>query len=158
MKYSKADQQQNNFFVAHYRDRFTQLNGLVISNAEGAWQFLLAVNGGGAVAVLAFIGSVQALQKQVWPFTVLALFVLGLLLIACGRGFMFHHMSKLLTLWDEGFAKFLKDEIDWNSLIEADRTAAKRGDIPPWVMAYASLAMFLVGLCSFCICFYLYRV
>ena len=38
--------------------RFDQLNGLVISNAEGAWQFLLAVNGGSAVAVLAFIGAV----------------------------------------------------------------------------------------------------
>lgn len=39
--------------------RFEQLNGLVLSHAEGAWQFLLAVNGGGAAANRSLHASVR---------------------------------------------------------------------------------------------------
>lgn len=158
MKYSTADQAQRDRLYEHYRDRFGQLNALVVSNAEGAWQFLLAVNGGGAVAVLAFIGSVQSLHKQAWPFGVLALFVIGLLFIAWGRGYVFHHMSKLLDRWDAQYSRLRNDQISWDAMVEADRAAAKKGELLPWVLAYASLATFLVGLCAFCICFYLFRV
>jgi len=158
VKYSATDQAQRDRFYEHYQERFSQLNALVVSNAEGAWQFLLAVNGGGAVAVLAFIGSVQSLQKQVWPFCVLALFVIGLLFIAWGRGYVFHHMSRLLDRWDDQYARLQNDEISWDVMVEADRTAAKKGDRLPWVLAYASLATFLIGLCAFCVCFYLYKV
>jgi len=138
--------------------RFDQLNGLVISSAEGAWQFLLAVNGGSAVAVLAFIGAVPALQRRWWPYVVLAVFVLALVLVGVGRALVLHQMQGLLSNWSSNVNKFYRNEIEWPTVISSDEAKVKAGELIPWVVGWASFALFGIGLVALCICFFAFGV
>jgi len=138
--------------------RFDQLNGLVISNAEGAWQFLLAVNGGSAVAVLAFIGAVPTLQRRWWPYVILAVFVLALVLVGVGRALVLHHMQALLSNWNGNVNKFYRDEIEWPTVISLDETKVKAGELMPWIVGWASFALFIAGLVALCGCFFVFGV
>lgn len=138
--------------------RFEQLNSLVLSHAEGAWQFLLAVNGGGAAAMLAFIGAVSPLQKRWWPYLVLGTFVVGLVLVGIGRAYLFQRMSRLLQLWNDSMLRFYKNEIEWPQVIEDDQNAGNRGGWIATAIAWFSFASFLVGLTALCACFAIYGV
>jgi hypothetical protein len=138
--------------------RFDQLNGLVISNAEGAWQFLLAVNGGSAVAVLAFIGAVPALQRMRWPYVILATFVVGLVLVGIGRAIVLRQMQALLTTWNGNINKFYRDELDWPTVLSLDEVKVNDGDWIPWALGLASFALFGGGLVALCGCFFAFGV
>lgn len=138
--------------------RFDQLNGLVISNAEGTWQFLLAVNGGSAVAVLAFIGAVPALQRTWWPYAILAAFVFALVLVGFGRALVLHQMQALLTTWNGNVNKFYRNELDWPTVLSLDEAKVKDGDWIPWALGWASFGLFCVGLVALCVCFFAYGV
>lgn len=108
--------------------------------------------------MLAFIGSVESLRKQIWPFVVLALFVLGLLFVAWGRAYVFHHMANLLEVWDKQYDRLRADQIDWNSMVQNSRALVKKGGVVPMRLAYASLVMFVVGLVAFCFFFYQFKI
>ncbi|MDP9892607.1 hypothetical protein J2W32_000948 [Variovorax boronicumulans] len=138
--------------------RFGQLNGLVISNAEGAWQFLLAVNGGSAVAVLAFIGAVPTLQRRWWPYVILAVFVLALVLVGIGRALVLHQMQALLSNWNSNVNKFYRDELEWPDVIRLDEAKVKAGESMPWVVGWVSFALFVSGLIALCGCFIVFGV
>ncbi|MNX93534.1 hypothetical protein D3C86_1257180 [compost metagenome] len=138
--------------------RFDQLNGLVISNAEGAWQFLLAVNGGSAVAVLAFIGAVPTLQRRWWPYVILAVFVSALVLVGVGRALVLHQMQALLTTWNGNVNKFYRNELDWSTVLSLDEAKVKVGQWIPWALGWASFALFGAGLVALCVCFFAFGV
>lgn len=138
--------------------RFDQLNGLVISNAEGAWQFLLAVNGGSAVAVLAFIGAVPALQRRWWPYVILTAFVLALVLVGVGRALVLIQMQALLSNWNSNVNKFYRDELEWPAVTSLDEAKAQSGELMPWVMGWASFALFIAGVVALCGCFIAFGV
>lgn len=142
----------------HNARGFDQLNGLVISNAEGTWQFLLAVNGGSAVAVLAFIGAVPALQRRWWPYAILAAFVLALVLVGVGRALVLHQMQALLTTWNGNVNKFYRNELDWPTGNSLDEAKVKAGQWIPWALGWASFGLFGAGLMALCVCFFAYGV
>ena len=145
-------------FEQHNQRRFNQLNDMVVSHAEGAWQFLLAVNGGGAAAMLAFIGAVAPLQKRWWPYLVLLAFVVGLVLVGIGRAYLFQRMNHLLKLWNTSMGRFYANEIEWLQVVRDDDAASNRRGWVAITIGWSAFAAFLVGLVALCICFASYGV
>ncbi len=143
---------------AYNAARFQQLNSLVIASAEGAWQYLLAVSGGGAAAVVAFIGAVPALQKKAWPFLVLAVFAVALLLVGLGRAIVLTNMQRALKNWDVSTRAYYAGEITWKALIERDDEVADRWEFAAWVAGWLSFFLFVAGLISLAWCFFKYGV
>lgn len=156
--YSAMEPQLKRQVEEYHTQRFLQLHSLVVSSAEGAWQFLMAVNGGGAVAVLAFIGAVQPLQKRWWPYVVLFVFVVGLVLVGVGRAYVFQRMTRLMNLWNGSMARLYDDQVDWLKVLRDDQTAANKREWVAVSIGWASFGTFIAGLAALCVCFAAYGV
>lgn len=129
----------------HNHDRFTQLNGLVTSHVDGTWQYLLAVNGGGAATALTFIGAVDRLRGLTWPYVVLSIFVLGLVLVGLGRAFMVHWSSNLVEGWIADTGAYFRGQVSWFVVIKRDEDRVNRWRAVPWILGWAAFVMFLLG-------------
>ncbi|WP_431120907.1 hypothetical protein [Variovorax paradoxus] len=158
MNFSSSTPEFREQVHAYNESRFHQLNGLVIASSEGAWQYLLTVNGGGAVAVVAFIGAVPQLQKRVWPYVVLAIFAIGLLLVGLGRALVLLHMNKMLQNWTASMAQFYSNKLDWHAVTRADEALVKPGEFWPWLLGWVSFGLFAIGLVFLCVCFIAFGV
>lgn len=127
-------------------ERFHQLNGLLNSYVSGVWSYLLAVNGGGAAGMLAFIGGKDEIAQQRWPYLVLATFVLGLVLIGFAHACMVHKAQALIDNWNGNMSKYWKNEIAWSYLMERDHEVVSHWAKAPWVLGWLSLALFVAGI------------
>lgn len=129
----------------HNQRRFDQLNGLLTASSGAAWNYLLAVNGGAAAGILAFIGAKKELASQSWPYTVLAVFVVGLLLVGIAHAVMVQKIQALITNWNANIVRYWNNEIGWKFHLEQDEAAVKRLAWLPWTLGWISLGLFVLG-------------
>ena len=125
--------------------RFRQLNGLLIGHTEGSLQYLLAVNGGGCIAMLGLVGAVEKWRIQNWPYWVLATFVIGLIFAGIGRAVILIHVQFLLTGWNRDMATYYADNLDYHGVNANDADRVKKLKWVPWAIGAASLSCFVGG-------------
>lgn len=127
-------------------DRFFQLNGLMGSASQSAWTFLLTVNGGGAAGVLAFIGADEKVAAMSWPYVVLGIFSLALVFVGVAHAFIVHKLQALTVSWVATTGKYWSDQVAWSIVLETDEKLVRKGAATPWVLGWAAMVCFFVGL------------
>lgn len=147
-KHSQATEDLRERRVNRDEKRFRQLNDLLIGHAEGSLQFLLAVNGGGCIAMLGLVGAVEKWRLQNWPYWVLATFVIGLIFAGIGRAVLLLHVQYLLSGWLKDTAAYYADKLDYHVLDSNDASRVNRLRWLPWTIGAASLFCFIGGAIS----------
>ncbi|PKO68276.1 MAG: hypothetical protein CVU22_09080 [Betaproteobacteria bacterium HGW-Betaproteobacteria-16] len=130
----------------YHDERFHQLNGLLTSSSGAAWSYLLAVNGGAAAGILAFIGAKASVAVQMWPYAVLSLFVLGLLCVGFAHAAIVHKVQGLLQNWSSTMERYWKNQVGWDYLMERDQDLVYRWRKVPWILGWLSLLLFIAGI------------
>jgi hypothetical protein len=125
--------------------RWNQLNALSKESAERAINFLMLTNSGGAIATLSFLGAVESIRQQWAPKVALFLFILGVILLGVHSALWLHHVVNLDQCWRRDATRFLKDELDWDTLTSDDEARAKSRTLPLYIVGYLSFACFILG-------------
>lgn len=130
--------------LALYKERFEHLRGVAMVAEEGAWQYLLAVNGGGAAAMLAFIGAVPGYRSVGHSYAVLALFMAGLLLVGLARANANLRLSRAIKGWNADMSMRIKGDMEFREMLRRD--AARTGtNVLAWSCGFLSLGLFVAG-------------
>ena len=128
----------------HYiDDRFKQLEKLIVEYGKLAWQFLMAVNGGGAVAILTLIGAVTSLRSSMWMYLSLIGYIIGLSLVGIAIAQQVLRFQYLQSEWVKNSFDFFNGTLVWEKLIKDDEVRTKNHSYIPWILGVASLLTFL---------------
>lgn len=145
MKYSADSEEHRTANIGYANERWRQLYGLQNDWGTEGIKYLLFVNSGAAVAMLAFIGSVAKARDFGWPKATLGFFALGIVLIGFLHALRHYHVSQLFKKWRESVNEYYTEQKDWSKIIEDDNKRAGRFD---WalLLAYLSFACFITGI------------
>lgn len=130
-------------------ERWHQLYSLLLDSIKVAINYLFIVNGGGCVAVLAFLGTDTAKTNKGLLLTVLALFFVGLILVGALNIFRYRHFEKLERHWVLQSNRCRLGQITFDELLRLDDELVKTGsNIANW--GYWSFAcLVFAGLVGF---------
>jgi hypothetical protein len=125
-------------------DQVAVIRGQVFNAGSEARRFLFFVNAGGAVALLSFMGTQEAVRKAPIAWLALGLFFLGLVAVGALQALNWHQLSALQRGYANDMRAALMCEID---LLEFDQ---RRQKVAHWLwvplsISYAAAAFFLVG-------------
>lgn len=143
--FSDDSDEGRKFKTDFFDTRFRQLNDLLIGHANGSLHYLLAVNGGGAVLMLSLVGAVEHWRAERWPYVLLAVFIVGLLLLGAARVSLLLHTRHLLERFGIDGIRHRQGAISWTEFLDHDIERVRRFSFLPWAFGCASLFCFLVG-------------
>ena len=145
MKYSDDSKEHREANIGYANERWRQLYAVQSDWAADGIKYLMLVNSGGAVAMLAFLGSVAKARDLVWPKATLGFFALGIVLIGFLHVLRHYHISQLFKKWRESVNDYFTDKKDWNQIIEEDVIRSSKFD---WalLLAYISFGCFITGI------------
>ena len=131
---------------AYIKERWEQLAELQQIWSERVIRYLMLVNAGGAVAVLAFMGAIASKGDRypIWASGMLVLFVLGLIAVGVLQIYSQHRHDWLYLQWRNGVTDFHEDKTTWFSMTSDDIKRSSR-PIPFYVLVHLSFAMFLLA-------------
>jgi hypothetical protein len=134
---------------AYVKERWHQLYALLLDSVKVAINYLFIVNGGGCVAVLAFLGTEKAAGHKALLLVVLALFFVGLVLVGALNILRYRHFEKLERHWVTQSNKCRLGQITFDELLKADDALVETGgNIANW--GYTSFFfLLLAGLVGF---------
>lgn len=130
--------------VHRVESRWDQLNEMLVNIVNEGIKFLFYVNSGGAVAVVAFIGTSEDIRSLQWPWWVLSLFFLGLVFVGVLNFARYHVVDYLLKKWEVDVNKFYNDKIDYYALQNNDDIRVSKTWWVP-IIAYLSFLCFIGG-------------
>lgn len=132
----------------HINSRWSQLHALSKETGESAIKYLFTTNAGGAVAVLAYLGSVSGNEVPALSAKIaLVFFFSGLLLVGLYNACMVHKHEGLFEHYKALVKEYYEDEISWDSLLSADETEVGSSNVP-YILAYLSFGAFVGGCIS----------
>lgn len=125
--------------------RWKQLYEISNTAGDDAIKYLFATNAGGAVAVLAYLGTLAENGSSPLSIKVaLLLFFIGIVLVGLYKANEVHYNVGLFKNYERLVKQYYDQEIDWEAMNIAD--AVKVGDpIAPYVFGYASFISFILG-------------
>lgn len=141
----EAAQQLRRIRGDHIQNRWGQLYQLSKESGDSAIRYLFTTNAGGAVAVLAYLGSVA--DNGASPLSAkiaLVCFFTGLLFVGFYRIYIVHHHEGLFDHYKSLVDRYYEDEIDWKVLQEADEEKVGNSKVP-YVLGYLSFLGFVLG-------------
>lgn len=144
MKYSEDTDEHRKANIDYVNKRWEQLYGLGMDFSSEGIKYLLLVNSGAAVAVLAFHGSVAAVRDMVWPKVMLGFFVMGVIFVGLLHIARYIGISSLFKNWRNSINGYFTDVRDWSDVINDDVDRSKKFDKVVY-LAYASFACFVFG-------------
>lgn len=125
--------------------RWAQLYGLSKEASESALKYLFLTNAGGAVAVLAYLGSVSASQiPAISAKVALVIFFVGLLFVGLYKAYMVHDRESLFVNYKFIVNEYYEGRISWQELLEADEKKVGNAKAP-YIMGYAAFLCFVIG-------------
>lgn len=145
MKYSDDTEEHRKANIGYASERWRQLYELQNDWGTEGIKYLLLVNSGAAVAMLAFLGSVAKARDLSWPKVTLGFFALGIVLVGLLHALRHFHVSQLFKKWRESVNEYYTEQKDWGQIIDEDKKRSERFD---WAlgMAYLSFACFIAGI------------
>lgn len=134
---------------SYVNERWHQLYALLLDSVKVAINYLFIVNGGGCVAVLAFLGTDKAADNKTLLLIVLALFFIGLVLVGALNLFRYMHFEKLERHWVKQSSLCRAGQITFGELLHRDDELVNTGsNIANW--GYGAFAcLVLAGLVGF---------
>jgi len=133
---------------SHMNDRWGQLHALTKETGESAIKYLFTSNAGGAVAVLAYLGSISnngapALSAKI----ALVFFFCGLLFVGFYKAYMVHDHEGLFEHYKNLVGEYYENKIGWGALIKSDDTKVGNSNVP-YFLGYISFGSFIGGCIS----------
>ena len=120
MKYKKATKTFNAECSKYISDRANQIMQAIDYWADLGVKYLIYVNAGGAIVILAFMGASISVRSMVGPKLALLSFVFGLVTVGIIVAVDFYRMAHCQKSLKEDSDKYLSNEIDWEDLLEND--------------------------------------
>jgi hypothetical protein len=120
MKYKKATKTFNAECSKYISDRSGQIVQAIDYWADLGIKYLIYLNAGGAIVILAFMGASSSVCGMVVPKLALLSFVFGLVIVGIIVAVGFYRMADFLKSLKEDNDKYLSNEIDWEDLVEND--------------------------------------
>ena len=149
MKYSEMDHAQQKLTRDYIDIRWKQLNTLVDNIGDRASKQLFYINGGGATAVLGYLGVVTAGKGPIhFEMKVsLCFFVAGLILAGCVTGFLFHGYRYLLDGWRSDTGRFFLGKMNYEDLNIEDekRYQGESNEGIALIFSWTSFFFFIAG-------------
>lgn len=145
MTTEEAERQLRRIRGQHIEGRWSQLYHLSKESGDSAIRYLFTTNAGGAVAVLAYLGSV--VQSGGVPWTAkfaLVCFFTGLLFVGFYRIYLVHHHEGLFENYKKLVGSYYEDDINWHQLLKADEEKVGSSKLP-YVFGYLSFLNFICG-------------
>ena len=124
-------------------DRGTDLKQVLRDTYGLVNQLLIALNAGGAVACLAFLGSAGLNNVSHLIFYALSVFAIGTLLMAAMLILFLVDVLSVNKGWENNLAEFLRDELGIGTLWKED--AARGVSWPIHVGVWGGLTCFTIG-------------
>lgn len=144
-KFSDDSAEGRKFKTDIFEIRFKQLNDLLLGHTGGAMQYLLAINGGGALAMLGLVASLERWRVQTWPYALLAVFVLGLVLAGMARLSLLLYLKNLVDGWGKDAMRHATGALRWSDLLANDADRVERFGFWPWLLSLASFVCFVAA-------------
>ncbi|TVO77090.1 hypothetical protein [Sedimenticola selenatireducens] len=132
----------------YIEDRWGQLHQLSKESGENAVKYLFTVNAGGAVTVLAYLGSVAGNgPASISAKLGLISFFLGLLFVGFYKAHMVHYHEGLFDHFQKLVRDYYDEKIGWNNMHELDQLKIGEPKLP-YVYGYLSFSCFVFGCIS----------
>ena len=129
----------------HIEGRWSQLYHLSKESGDSAIRYLFTTNAGGAVAVLAYLGSAAQGGGAPWPAKIaLVCFFTGLLFVGFYRIYIVHRYEALFDNYRRLVGSYYEDDIDWYQLLEGDEEKVGNSKVP-YLLGYLSFSSFISG-------------
>ncbi|KUJ75764.1 hypothetical protein AVO42_10805 [Thiomicrospira sp. XS5] len=129
----------------HIQSRWKQLHALSKETGESTIKYLFTTNAGGAVAVLAYLGSVSGNGIPAFSAKIaLFFFFCGLLSVGIYQAYMVHNHEGLFVHYKGLVKDYYGEKISWNGLLEADETKVGNSKIP-YILGYSAFVFFILG-------------
>lgn len=132
----------------HINNRWGQLHALAKETGDSAIKYLFTTNAGGAVAVLAYLGSIYGNGEPALSAKIaLVLFFTGLLFVGFYKAYMVHDHEGLFNHYKTLVDEYYEGKIGWGALVKSDETKVGNSLIP-YILGYISFATFIGGCVS----------
>lgn len=128
--------------------RWSMLRDLVDSNLERAYKFLYTVNGGGCVALLAFIGGASEASNKSILYLTLAFFFTGLMTVGFLAVNRTIHSVVLFNDWTDKKSDYNSKFEDLDDLIEEQSKLVKTKFDPVLLIRLSFACTLIAGLTS----------
>jgi hypothetical protein len=121
------------------------LRQLLSTSADHARKYLLLINAGAAVALMAFMGTNEHVRSSTVAWVSLGIFTLGV--TACGilTAFDYHNQLGLFSWWLQESDRFFRNELDLQALYDSLNVRSRRGARGPIVAGYLAFICFIGG-------------
>ena len=132
------------------RERFIdqrekQLQVGAVDAAETALKYLFAINAGGSIAVLTYLGAISSSSTVSLNLKVsLALFFIGLVFIGIYRAFAVHVRTDVFYHFQKATREYMKEEKPWEEYYSEIENKVKPNNLP-YFFGYTSFGCFLLG-------------
>lgn len=129
-------------FIDH---REKQLQSLSIEANETAMKFLFTTNAGGAIALLAYLGTrPETTPNQSLLTSSIAFFFLGVLFIGIVRAFAVHLYIGVFKSFNTSAKTYFSEARDWDEFYAEIDSQVRQSKIP-YIFGYAAFGCFLIG-------------
>ena len=120
MKYKKGTKTFNAECTKYISDRSSQIVQAIDYWADLGTKYLIYLNAGGAIVILAFMGASNSFRSMVGSKLALLSFVFGLVAVWIAFAVGFYRMAHFQKSLKEDSDRYLSNEIDWEDLLEND--------------------------------------
>ncbi len=108
-------------------------------------KYLLYVNGGGVVTILAFMGTSELIRNRICLQIALVFYAAGLVCVGILRAIMLRRTECVLGSWNNNVEKYYEGRIEYSELIEEHKNRAESGRIF-WRVGLISGVLSFIGL------------
>ena len=126
--------------------RWNQLYLLAKDSDADAVKYLFTVNAGGAVATLAYLGTISTsdITNTLTMKISLTLFFIGLILVGILKANTLTRMESLFKNYRMLVNQYYNNKITWDEVIESDEKKVGQ-PLLPYILGYLSFGCFILG-------------
>ena len=125
--------------------RWDQLHGLLTKHTDEMIKYLLYVNAGGVVTILAFMGTSESIRNSIYLQIALLCYALALMCVGILRVLLLRKVERVFNSWRRDADKYWKQHIGFSELTEKDDNSTKSGRVF-WIVGWISGGLSIIGL------------
>ncbi len=125
--------------------RWDQLHGLLTKHTDEIIKYLLYVNAGGVVTILAFMGTSESIRNSIYLQIALLCYALALMCVGILRVLLLLKIERVFNSWRRDANKYWKQHIGFSELTEEDDNRTESGRAF-WIVGWISGGLSIIGL------------
>lgn len=148
-KYSELEGDERKQNLDYIRGRWNQLYSVSQETNKEAVKYVALVNAGGAVAMLAFLGTLYSASHPLTGSLLISLvfFVIGVALCGFSFGVEYRRVDRLFNNWRESVEEFYGDNTGFTRMVREDVARSEKPN-DARLLLWSAWACFLAGCVS----------